>query len=264
MSTVHPSFSVAIDRMSTALRDYSKEVHPEKWQGIDVSRRPEAAMREVIGWDAKIPMSSEDVQYYRDEIKPNLPFADVHFEERVCGFPMNPGEAWKIWPWAQSADTFRDSKGRFEINYMERYWASGEFEDTPLNGKRTQLSGIRGRPYGDLGNILGLLAREPLTRQAYLPIYFPEDTGAGGRVPCTLGYYFLHRGGYFHCHYMIRSMDFYRHTRDDLYLSVRLTLWLLAELRKLHPVWNKVRPGYFSFWVGNLHIFCNDYVKLFK
>lgn len=264
MSTLHPNFQVAIERAQAAMRDYSRPVRTEKWQGIDVSKRPEAEMREVIGWDFRVPMAQTDLGYYVEQIEPNLPWADDHFLERVCGDPVNPGKTWETWPWANSAKGFQDEKGRFEVNYMERYWASGVFQDTPDPGVSNSLSGIRGRPYGDLESILNLLAREPLTRQAYLPIFFPEDTGAGGRVPCSLGYHWIMRGGFLHVYYPIRSCDFYRHFRDDIYLTVRLTLWLLDELRKRNQrVWNQVRPGYFSMWIGSLHLFINDYTKLF-
>ena len=268
MSTLHPSFSAAIERTEQAMQNYSRPVHTDKWQGIDIKHRPEAEMREVIHWDFRVAMSAGsviDLDYYRKEIKPNLPFADVHFAERVCGYPMNPGEAWKIWPWARSAGEFTDSKGRFEVNYMERYWGAGAFDDTPRDGDNcARLTGIRGRPYGDLGNIVELMAKDPLTRQAYLPVYFPEDTGAGGRVPCTLGYHFLMRGGYLHVHYPIRSCDYFRHFRDDCYLTVRLTIWLLEQLRARDPkTWGRVRLGFYSMWIGSLHLFINDYVKLF-
>lgn len=267
MSTLHPTFAVAIERTEQAMEHHSREVHTDRWQGIEIKNRPEAAMREVIHWDFRVPMSAGsviDLDYYRDQIKPNLPFADVHFAERVCGYPMNPGEAWKIWPWARSAGEFTDEKGRFEINYMERYWAAQPFEDTPSSGQTNALTGIRGRPYGDLGSLVELLLHDPLTRQAWLPVAFPEDTGAGGRIPCTLGYHFLMRGGFLHVHYPIRSCDFYRHFRDDIYLTVRLVIWLLETLREKDPAtWGRVRLGYYSMWIGSLHVFVNDYFKLF-
>lgn len=265
MSTLHPSFSAAIERTSTAMRDYSRTVKTERWHGMDISKRPEAEMREVIGWDFRVPMGPpHDLEHFAGQIEPNLPWADDHFQERVCGFPMNPGKEWENWPWARSAGEFRDGKGRFEVNYMERFWAGGVFVDTPDEGLRNSLTGIRGRPYGDLESIIKLLAKEPLTRQAWLPIYFPEDTGAGGRVPCSLGYHWIMRNGYLHVHYPIRSCDFYRHFRDDIYLAVRMTLWLLERLKEAAPnAWSDVRPGYFSMWVGSLHVFVNDYIKLF-
>lgn len=248
------------------MRDYSREVRTERWQGLDISKRPEAAMREVIGWDFRVPMASTSITHYQSEIEPNLPWADEHFEERVCGFPMNPGTAWKTWPFAHSASNFLDSQGRFEINYMERYWAGADkvFDDTPEPGIKSGLHGIRGRPYGDLDSVIELFTREPMTRQGYLPVFFPEDTGAGGRVPCSLGYHWIMRNGYFHVHYPIRSCDFYRHFRDDCYLTVRLTLWLLDRLVEKNPkTWREVKLGYFSMWIGSLHLFNNDYNKLF-
>lgn len=248
------------------MRDYSRPIHTTKWQGLDISKRPEAEMRELLGWDFRIPLHTEDLDSYRKDIGPNLPWADHHFDERVGGKNINPGTTWKTWPWARSAAGFTDSKGRFEVNYMERYWATLPFLDTPESGLMCErLTGIRGRPYGDLGSIVTLMEKDPMTRQAYLPIFFPEDTGAGGRVPCTLGYHFIMRGGYLHCYYPIRSCDFFRHFRDDCYLTVRLVLWLLNELRRRDPdTWNSVKPGFYSMWIGSLHLFINDYTKLFK
>ena len=73
------------------------------------------------------------------------------------------------------------------------------------------------------------------------------------------------RNGFLHVHYPIRSCDFYRHFRDDIYLTVRLTLWLLDQLRLIDmPTWGDVRPGFYGMWIGNLHVFINDYHKLFN
>lgn len=264
MSAMYGNFQLAIDRASTALQDYGRPIHTERWQGIDISKKPEAEMREVVGWDFQVPMTRITLDQLREQCAPSLPFADVHFEERVCGKPINPGEAWKIWPFGHSAKTFLDEKGRFTVNYMERFWAGDYFGDTPIEGETSLLTGIRGKHYGDLGSIVKLMAEQPLTRQAWLPIYFPEDTGAGGRVPCSLGYHWMMRNGFLHCHYPIRSCDFYRHFRDDIYLAVRLTMWLHEQLIALDPMtWKKVELGRYSMWIGSLHVFVNDYQKLF-
>jgi len=264
MTALHPNFEAAIARADMSIQHQSRRIHTERWQGINIKDRPEAEMVEILGWDFRVPLYGETLDRYQREIKPNLPWADNHFEERVCGKPLNPGETWKTWPWAQSADRFRDGKGRFEVSYMERYWAGEWFEDTPKLAVSSTLTGIRGRPYGDLTNIIQLLSREPLTRQAYLPIFFPEDTGGGGRVPCTLGYHWIMRGGFLHVYYPIRSCDYYRHFRDDIYLTIRLTIWLLHQLRIQAPEpWKNVRLGYFSMWIGSLHLFINDYIKLY-
>lgn len=264
MSTLHPSFITAIERASATLRDSGRPVHTETWQGIDIQGKPEAEMKEILGWDFRVPLSSTELGMYQEQIKPNLPWADDHFNERVCGYPMNPGESWKTWPWTRSASTFLDSKGRFEVNYMERIWGAKPFEDTPMERDHSTLTGIRGAKYGDLDSLIELMVREPLTRQAYLPLFWPEDTGRQGRVMCSLGYHWIMRNGLLHIHYPIRSCDFYRHFRDDIYLAVRLTIWLLHRLQQLSPVWQKVSLGYYSMWIGSLHIFVNDAKILFR
>jgi hypothetical protein len=72
------------------------------------------------------------------------------------------------------------------------------------------------------------------------------------------------RNGFLHVHYPIRSCDFFRHFRDDIYLCVRLTLWLIEQLAERNPVWANVQPGFFSMWIGSLHMFINDYRVAFK
>jgi thymidylate synthase len=104
------------------------------------------------------------------------------------------------------------------------------------------------------------LANEPYTRQAYLPIFFPEDTGAvhGGRIPCTLGYHFMMRGDQLHMWYHIRSCDLHRHFRDDLYLAVRLQLWVLDALENYSRYWTAVSPGNLYFAAYSLHLHRGD------
>jgi thymidylate synthase len=157
------------------------------------------------------------------------------------------------------------SDEKFSHTYMERFWPKKAWdEDTrPTNGKHL---GIR-YEYGDLLDLIGLLSREPYTRQAFLPVWFPEDTGSthGGRVPCTLGYHFIRRGNHFHMVYYIRSCDFFRHFRDDIYLGVRLLYWILNNLEiKDQKGWRDVKPGIFTMHITSLHIFNNEYPKLLK
>jgi hypothetical protein len=271
---IFPDFCAAIQAASDALQFRARPVHTETWQGFDISKRPEAEMREILGFDLRVAMPSESLEYYRAQILPNLPWADDHFAERVAGY-ANPGETWLSWPWALKADSSRKHQGEFSHTYMTRYWPrfvppeGGRVINTIGLGEvaNSTLFEMRGHKfrYGDLADLVNLLAREPHTRQAWLPIFFPEDTGAvdGQRVPCTLGYYFIQRNGFLHLYYPIRSCDFYRHFRDDLYLTVRLTLWVLERLRERDVFWQGVRPGFFDMWVGSFHLFVNDWTKLF-
>ena len=114
--------------------------------------------------------------------------------------------------------------------------------------------------YGDLKDVVDLMIDDPLTRQAYLPVWFPEDTGGGDkRAPCTIGYHFLMRNDRLSVNYHIRSCDFVKHFRNDLYLTARLVIWMLKQLRSRDPRWNDVRVGDFIMQIGSLHSFRPDW-----
>jgi len=252
-----PTFTAATEHFRRQLKAHGKWVENATWQGMDVSAKPEMRMRELSFQSFQVPMPYFGFMMAED-IKPNLPWADNHFEERVGGEPINPGVEWANWPWGNSADKFRDENGQFNHNYMERYWPKYAGADTPpfIN------HGIRFQ-YGDLNDVVSLLEREPLTRQAFLPVWFPEDTGAkNGRVPCTLGYHFMVRNDHLHVVYYIRSCDLVRHFQDDCYLTTRLALWLLDELRKRDNGWHNVSLGLYMMHISSLHCFANDVPQL--
>lgn len=239
------------------------------WQALkDV---PMTQTRELRGLLLKydIPETIEELQ---KEVKPNLPWAEDHFRERVCSVPLNPGREYKNWPWYQGnveAHKGEGEEGEFSHTYMERYWPT---HASRLNENQL-MEGIRYR-YGNLWDVVDLLLREPYTRQAYLPVWFPEDTGAhhGERVPCSLGYHFLLREDKLHCFYSMRSCDFIRYFRDDIYLTSRLVQWVIGHLRSLtefqdgeaakDSLWYRVVPGELSMTISSLHIFEGDVPKL--
>lgn len=252
----YPSFTSAAENIKTDFLNVSYVVHPRKWQAVEVSAKPEMAMRELFSVSFSVPTrDNEEIVHWQKDILPNLPFADVHFEERVSGRGSNPGEAWKIWPWGNAADAHRTEAGRFTHTYQERFWPN-DLEDPNASPK-----GIRYR-FGDYTDLLHVLKDDPLTRQAYLPIWYPEDLACSGRKPCTLGYHFLLRHDYLHLTYFIRSCDFIRHWRDDCYFSIRLLLHTLTELRKLDDSWRSIRPGMYVMHITSLHMFVNDFIQL--
>jgi thymidylate synthase len=183
-------------------------------------------------------------------IMPNLPWAEDHFQERVSREPSNPGVQYKNWPhWReQERDTMLD--GKFTHTYQERFWPT-RIRPAPF--------GVRYR-YGDLDDLVGHLSENPLSRQATLPIFFPEDTGAvhGGRVPCTLHYHFLRRNNRLHLWYPIRSCDAIRHFRDDIYMAVRLAHWVLDRLYNHDSDWRGCEVGYLNFNAYSFHVHKGD------
>ena len=283
---IAPTFAKAIERTEILLRDTAHEVRGTHWQSVDVSTKPEMRMKEILNLSFQVPLENcSSIPKLQDDIKPNLPWAEDHFRERVCGDPMNPGEQWKAWPWSNSADKFRtENGGKFSHTYMERYWPkhAGQKPDVRLNATfdcgEFQMHGIRYK-YGDLNDVVSHLLGDPLSRQAYLPVWFPEDTGVvhGERVPCSLGYHWILRNGYLHTTYYIRSCDFVRHFRDDLYLTARLSIWLLQQLQErahgemiakgeapyLGSEWDTVRLGMLSFHCVSMHCFVNDWNRMY-
>jgi hypothetical protein len=258
------SFLVADARLRAAMIDDSHIVHTETWQGLDIAARPEAEMRELLNVSLEVDLRGlEGLPHWRAECRPNLPWADDHFAERVSGEPLNPPPSWAWWPWAGSAAKFRAGQ-IFNHTYPERYWPKYARRNSFHNHEVNR--GVIAPQLGDLNDVVELLRQQPLTRQAYLPIFFPEDTGVGdgGRKPCTLGYQFIVRDNKLHCFYPMRSVDLLRHFRDDVYLTVRLMLWVLDSLRvdATEQDWGQVKPGSLVMQMTSLHCFIADWQLL--
>lgn len=273
-------FKDAFDVLKAQFIREAQQVHTDTWQGVNISQRPEARMMELLNISFCVNVGTRSRLVLAAATQCNMPWAENHFQERVCGQPINPGVEWKNWPHSLNAEKFLDENGKFNHNYMERYWPkeAGQFKSptqtadqykAAVNVKRmdVKVEGLRGiyNYYGDLDDVVNLMGRDPLTRQAYLPVFFPEDTGSvhGDRVPCTLGYHFIVRNDKLHCVYYLRSCDFVRHFRDDVYLSVRLQMWVLEQLQeRFGERWLKVTPGSFTMHVTSLHCFVNDFQGL--
>lgn len=282
------NLSEAIEETQNEIEEYGQVIHTERWQARDISDRPDARMVEIMHWSFMAPIP-QDVNGLAVQVSPNLPWAEDHFKERICGTPINPGIEWANWPWSKFADEHREDQ-IFNHNYMERYWPryaglvskptltseqfingleSKTFVENLLDTGRVEVAAHRGirHEYGDLGGVVRVLAKEPLTRQAYLPVWFPEDTGDAhnGRKPCTIGYHFIQRRGKLDVVYHIRSCDFLRHFRDDIYLTARLAQEVLRECKAQNPeAWARVEVGSLVMHITNLHLFINDYLMLFK
>ena len=239
--------SEAIKHTKECLINHGYVVKTERWQGIP---SPDD-MFELLGHSLRfvIPETEDELI---EEVKPNLPWAKEHFEERVSGEPLNPPPSHVRWPFAQKSNEQFGGNEKFSHTYPERIWPRFAHP-----GHVSIMSGIR-YEYGDFKDVLDLFVREPYTRQGFLPIWFPEDTGSahGERVPCTIGYHFIRRGDHMHIVYYIRSCDYIRHFRDDIYLACMKLYWLLDRLKeKDYETWKDVKPGWYTMHITSLHCF---------
>ena len=82
-------------------------------------------------------------------------------------------------------------------------------------------------------------------------------------MPCTLGYHFIRRDDRLHCIYPMRSCDYIRHFRDDVYLTLRLQLSILQQLAHRKPEqWANTRMGTLTMHITSLHCFEIDVTNL--
>lgn len=280
-----PVFKTIIGHIAHAPLINRGRVHAQ-----DVSTRPEFATHELSNVTLTMSVTTL-MSALQSDLAPNLPWAEDHFQERVGGKPLNPApsEAW--WPYAQQGNKSHKDGVVFSHTYPERMWPKrtrgvkippagwvGDVESRDgywvYEGteQRVDMStwdevenvGIRYR-YGDLNDVVNLLDRDPFTRQAYLPIWFPEDTGAvdGQRVPCSLGYHFIRRGPYLDCQYYMRSCDLFRHFTDDAYMAARLMQWVCEQLWQKQDIHHCTEPYYpfvgsLTMYIANLHCFKGD------
>lgn len=249
------SFPLIYNSLASDLLHSGNAVDTGHWQALQGVPQTKTIELLHVQIQTLIP---ERVDEWEGTVIPSQPWAEDQFQERVAGEPLNPGETYKYWPWYKgNVASHQDEEEKFSHTYMERFWprvAGSKIHGEPHYGNR----GIRYR-YGDLNDVLNLLAREPYTRQAYLPIFFPEDTGAhhGERIPCTLGYHLMLRGGRLHCFYPIRSCDFLRHFKDDVYMAGRLVQWVLNQLQD-DGGWQSVRPGQLTMFASSMHVFDHE------
>ena len=245
--------SIVKDIRKRFLKGKANLVEVGEWQAIK-GNTPFARTYELedISFEISVPESKEE---WVQMIRPNLPWAEDHFQERVSGKPLNPAPSHAWWPFNVNKNKLHIKQGKFSHTYPERMWpryasATDDPNDRPI-GPDGSNHGIRYR-YGDLADLVNLLKTRPHTRQAYLPIWFPEDTGAphGERVPCTIGYHFLTRNEKTKIVYYMRSCDFIRYFRDDVYMAGRLLQWVCERVG--------TKPSKLVLHISSMHIFEAD------
>src|SRR5918994_728289 len=205
-------------------------IHIGEWQSTDVSKSQLHATYEMTDVTLRLAIP-ETIEQLSTGMYPfvNEVWANEHFLERVGGMPVNPPPSHERWPWSRHNGN-HISADQFSHTYPERMWPKhagnchGPYAYAPSEAGGIQAVDQHGQGdvthvchghkgirfmYGDLSDVVDLLIRNPLTRQAYLPIWFPEDTGAHHRmrVPCTLGYHFMVRNNQLSCRYYMRSCD---------------------------------------------------------
>lgn len=250
------SFDVMYGEMATDLL-LSRLVKVGEWQAKKGDDEVFSETLEVLHARVEVPIH-DAVEPWLHMTGASLPWAEDHFKERVGGQPLNPPPSNEWWPYAVKGNEDFKADEKFSHTYPERFWPSdANRPEGPYSyeGLGSYNKGVR-FPLGDYNDLILVLQANPFTRQAYLPVWFPEDLWAaryGERVPCTLGYHFLVRRGFIDVEYHIRSCDVVRHFRDDVYMAGRLAHDLIQKV----PL-KGVQPGNLIMNIGSLHAFQPD------
>lgn len=197
-------------------------------------------VKELMGVAFKVdkPLLRRDtvLEYlFKDPIerKRILRYCKQEIKDRCCGYPLNPGNSYKIRP--DMWNKFLEGDNKFSYQYAERLWTNGQF-----------------------ANVIDILKKDKGTRQAVLSVWDPEKDmdpdklGGGNRVPCSLNYQFLIRNGRLHCIYSMRSNDFLGHHIIDLYCASGLMEYVVKELKSEYP---DLKVGTLTYVCGSLHAF---------
>ena len=210
-----------IYRFRSRLFSSGTEITTKSWQG----KGNPPKMLEILHVSEIMPMY-ETIEGIVEATNAKMPWAEVHFQERVSGVPMNPPPSHTMW--AKGTEDFFEDGDKFSHSYPERMWS------------KELHSGIR----YDIADLSTLVK-----------VFFPEDLSAslqGDRVPCTLGWHFIVREGRMDCFYPMRSCDAVRHLHNDLFFANRLVIWLLEQTGI------KAVPGVLHFAATSLHCFKED------
>lgn len=165
-------------------------------------------------------------------------WAHAELKERLMGYPINPGNAWKL-----RKDVWKQFlvDGKFDYTYNERM-------------------------YYVIEQLIELLIEDHDTRKAVLPIFNSDtkdkDTNyydGSKRIPCSMYYDFLIRKNangeeQLNICYHQRSSDFITHFGNDVYLAWFTMVYIANRV--------KVKPGYLYHTIDSLHAYKKDWGKL--
>jgi hypothetical protein len=245
------ALSGSLPELRSALRDALLEaphIDVGEWQAI--SGTPASLTAEVQDVVLETPLIN-GVSETQRITQASLPWAEEHFLERVGGLPLNPPPSHERWPFRQKNNSEHVNElGQFSHTYPERFWPKSH----------STAAGIRFN-YGDLNDLIDILNERTHSRQAYLPIWFPEDLAASllrERVPCSLGYHFMIRSRTLSLRYFMRSCDFLRHFNDDVYMAMRLAHYVADRVNGIRNL------GTLVMHVSSLHVFPPSDIQLLQ
>lgn len=197
------------------------------------------------------------------DLDPTMPWATTEWGDRVQAIMGNPSPLGTAWltraddkmDWSE----FIEFDGRplpHGVSLHEARMAHPRAANDPVRlaysyGERFALN-------DQVMRVIRELRRNPQSRQLYVAMWDPyQDSERLGvrRVPCSLGWHFMMRGGKLNITYSMRSCDFVTHWQNDV--------WLTMMLLDLVCMKTGNEPGQFSQFINSFHVYEQDVADVF-
>jgi len=225
------TFPEAQNEIKRDLAELGVRVHTETMQDKQIADDPDYETTELSNYIYTVtrPDYTEIEGLHEDWVK-------QEWEDRLIG-NLNPGRAWRtrkdVWDQFLEKNDPRAPR-KFSYSYSQR-----------MGGNH-------------ILRVIEELKVHPNSRQLYIPVWKsdPDERRRGERrVPCSLGYWFVQRGGKLHLTYMMRSCDFFTHYPNDV---------ALANIMQ-HYVAKKAGydVGTFTHFIGSFHVYRKDVADVF-
>jgi hypothetical protein len=244
---IYRDFAEAANEIKRDLAELSVEV-PPLYQSKPVSDDPDYVSKELANY--QFTVINPDYK-----LIPNVheEYVKQEWADRLAG-GINPGKSWTKRP-----EVWEDLR---EIGPTSPRRRLKHGVTTPKGATHVQLgkfsytySERMGGPH--IARLIEDLKASPYSRQLWLPVWWPVDETRRGkrRVPCSLGYWFVWRGGKLHMTYLMRSCDFITHWPIDVALASILLHYVARQC--------EIKVGTFTQFVGSLHVYAKDVQGVF-
>src|SRR3989304_1287710 len=118
-------FQDVYKEIASRFHEEANDVKVGHWQGqvLDLDKLPAFVSHELFNYSFSYQIPA-DLDVLRTQVKPNLPWADEHFGERISRIPYNPAPSYVRWPfWMASSERTKEVGGqKFSHTYPERFW----------------------------------------------------------------------------------------------------------------------------------------------
>ena len=262
MSRIFMNFGEAVDEIRRDLKEMGVEVRPKSYQNKNIEGNPDYYTQELTNYSYTVLNPVESL----NQLKNTEPWCNLEADERFSGNRINPGEAYKtreeVW------NEFLVN-GKFDYSYPQRFnpLVNEEGYEGYTSDNTNPLPEdieIHVNEIDAIQEIADELAKNPDSRQCFIPIFAPDDLinlGGRKRIPCSLGYTLQIREGQLNITYMMRSSDFATHFQNDVWLAVKLAIEVRRRIEEINGI--KYPIGEFTHFINSLHIYAKDVKNVF-